>query len=235
MDKKQIIEDYLQGRHPMEQHSWELPSAQELERDEALFESLVPQKKAPKRIRLWPLAVAACVAGFVAIFLAPPREANVEPEKQPVVAEQKEKQEETIASSQEPRVESQQPIASSQEPRVESQQPIASSQEPRVEKQQTTVKAEQLTASSQQPRVESQRPTANSQQPKLKSQQPIEEPMLAEAEINSSHLGEVGRGAHPEMEDPLLAVAAQIQDIRSRGERLGREIAQLTDNKIKYQ
>ena len=221
MDKKQIIEDYLQGRHPMEQHSWELPSAQELERDEALFESLVPQKKAPKRIRLWPLAVAACVAGFVAIFLAPPREANVEPEKQPVVAEQKEKQEETIASS--------------QEPRVESQQPIASSQEPRVEKQQTTVKAEQLTASSQQPRVESQRPTANSQQPKLKSQQPIEEPMLAEAEINSSHLGEVGRGAHPEMEDPLLAVAAQIQDIRSRGERLGREIAQLTDNKIKYQ
>ena len=221
MDKKQIIEDYLQGRHPMEQHSWELPSAQELERDEALFESLVPQKKAPKRIRLWPLAVAACVAGFVAIFLAPPREANVEPEKQPVVAEQKEKQEETIASS--------------QEPRVESQQPIASSQEPRVEKQQTTVKAEQLTASSQQPRVESQRPTANSQQPKLKSQQPIEEPMLAEAEINSSHLGEIERGALPEMEDPLLAVAAQIQDIRSRGERLGREIAQLTDNKIKYQ
>ena len=221
MDKKQIIEDYLQGRHPMEQHSWELPSAQELERDEALFESLVPQKKALKRIRLWPLAVAACVAGFVAIFLAPPRKANVEPEKQPVVAEQKEKQEETIASS--------------QEPRVESQQPIASSQEPRVEKQQTTVKAEQLTASSQQPRVESQRPTANSQQPKLKSQQPIEEPMLAEAEINASHLGEVGRGAHPEMEDPLLAVAAQIQDIRSRGERLGREIAQLTDNQIKYQ
>ncbi|MBO7099200.1 MAG: hypothetical protein J6W21_04975 [Bacteroidaceae bacterium] len=221
MDKKQIIEDYLQGRHPMEQHSWELPSAQELERDEALFESLVPQKKAPKRIRLWPLAVAACVAGFVAIFLAPPREANVEPEKQPVVAEQKEKQEETIASS--------------QEPRVESQQPIASSQEPRVEKQQTTVKAEQLTASSQQPRVESQRPTANSQQPKLKSQQPIEESMLAEAEINSSHLGEVGRGALPEMEDPFLAIAQQIQDIRSRGEQVRQEVAQLIDKQYNLQ
>ena len=221
MDKKQIIEDYLQGRHPMEQLSWELPSAQELERDEALFESLVPQKKAPKRIRLWPLAVAACVAGFVAIFLAPPREANVEPEKQPVVAEQKEKQEETIASS--------------QEPRVESQQPIASSQEPRVEKQQTTVKAEQLTASSQQPRVESQRPTANSQQPKLKSQQPIEEPMLAEAEINSSHLGEVGRGALPEMKDPFLAIAQQMQDIRSRGEQVRQEVAQLIDSKDNLQ
>ena len=221
MDKKQIIEDYLQGRHPMEQHSWELPSAQELERDEALFESLVPQKKAPKRIRLWPLAVAACVAGFVAIFLAPPREANVEPEKQPVVAEQKEKQEETIASS--------------QEPRVESQQPIASSQEPRVEKQQTTVKAEQLTASSQQPRVESQRPTANSQQPKLKSQQPIEEPMLAEAEINSSHLGEVGRGALPEMKDPFLAIAQQIQDIRSLGEQVCQKVDQLMDNQVNLQ
>jgi hypothetical protein len=207
MDKKQIIEDYLQGRHPMEQHSWELPSAQELERDEALFESLVPQKKAPKRIRLWPLAVAACVAGFVAIFLAPPREANVEPEKQPVVAEQKEKQEKTIASS----------------------------QEPRVEKQQTTVKAEQLTASSQQPRVESQRPTANSQQPKLKSQQPIEEPMLAEAEINSSHLGEVGRGAHPEMKDPFLTIAQQMQDIRSRGEQVRQEVAQLIDSKDNLQ
>ena len=221
MDKKQIIEDYLQGRHPMEQHSWELPSAQELERDEALFESLVPQKKALKRIRLWPLAVAACVAGFVAIFLAPPREANVEPEKQPVVAEQKEKQEEIIASS--------------QEPRVESQQPIASSQEPRVEKQQTTVKAEQLTASSQQPRVESQRPTANSQQPKLKSQQPTEEPMLAEAEINSSHLGEVGRGALPEMKDPFLAIAQQMQDIRSLGEQVCQEVDQLMDNQVNLQ
>ena len=221
MDKKQIIEDYLQGRHPMEQHSWELPSAQELERDEALFESLVPQKKAPKRIRLWPLAVAACVAGFVAIFLAPPREANVEPEKQPVVAEQKEKQEETIASS--------------QEPRVESQQPRASSQKPRVEKQQTTVKAEQLTASSQQPRVESQRPTANRQQPKLKSQQPIEKPMLAEAEINASHLGEVGRGALPEMKDPFLAIAQQMQDIRSRGEQVRQEVAQLIDKQYNLQ
>ena len=169
------------------------------------YDQLMEARKKPRRrLRLWSLAAAACVAGIIAIFLAPPRTS----EEQPPLA-----MEETIASS--------------QEPRVESQQPIASSQEPRVEKQQTTVKAEQLTASSQQPRVESQRPTANSQQPKLKSQQPIAEPMLTEAEIE--------RGAHPEMEDPLLAVAAQIQDIRSRGERLGREIAQLTDNKIKYQ
>ena len=36
-------------------------------------------KPQPRKLRLWPLAVAACVAGFVAIFLLPPKEANVEP------------------------------------------------------------------------------------------------------------------------------------------------------------
>ena len=165
------------------------------------YDRLMEARKKPRRrLRLWPLAAAACVAGIIVIFLAPPR------------------------TSEEP-------------PPLAMEETIASSQEPRVEKQQTTVKAEQLTASSQQPRVESQRPTANSQQPKLKSQKQTvncqlstvnsQEPLLAEAEIE--------RGAHPEMEDPLLAVAAQIQDIRSRGERLGREIAQLTDNQIKYQ
>ena len=148
------------------------------------YDQLMEARKKPRRrLRLWPLAAAACVAGIIAIFLAPPRTS----EEQPPLA-----MEETIASSQEPRVES---------------------QEPRVESQKIT--------------VTSRRPKAKSQRPKAKSQQPIAEPMLTEAEIE--------RGAHPEMEDPLLAVAAQIQDIRSRGERLGREIAQLTDNKIKYQ
>ena len=154
------------------------------------YDRLMEARKKPRRrLRLWPLAAAACVAGIIAIFLAPPRTS----EEQPPLA------------MEEPRVESQEPITESQEPRVESQ-------EPRVESQKIT--------------VTSRRPKAKSQRPKAKSQQPIAEPMLTEAEIE--------RGAHPEMEDPLLAVAAQIQDIRSRGERLGREIAQLTDNKIKY-
>ncbi len=177
------------------------------------YDRLMEARKKPRRrLRLWPLAAAACVAGIIAIFLAPPRTSEEQP---PLALEE--------------------PIASSQEPRVESQQPIASSQEPRVEKQQTTVKAEQLTASSQQPRVESQRPTANSQQPKLKSQQPTEEPMLAEAEINSSHLGEVGRGALPEMKDPFLAIAQQMQDIRSLGEQVCQEVDQLMDNQVNLQ
>ena len=160
--------------------------------------SLSPRPLPKERgLKFWPLAIAACLAGFVVIFLAPPRTS----EEQPPLA-----MEEPIASRQLSTVNSQLSTVNSQEPRVESQEPIASSQEP--------------IANSQRPKAKSQRPTA-------KSQQPIEEPMLAEAEV--------GRGALPEMEDPLLAVAAQIQDIRSRGERLGREIAQLTDNQIKYQ
>ena len=148
------------------------------------YDRLMEARKKPRRrLRLWPLAAAACVAGIIAIFLAPPRTSEEQP-----------------------------PLAM-EEPRVESQEPITESQQPRVESQKIT--------------VTSRRPKAKSQRPKAKSQQPIAEPMLTEAEIE--------RGAHPEMEDPLLAVAAQIQDIRSRGERLGREIAQLTDNKIKYQ
>lgn len=61
------------------------------------FDRLMEARKKPRRrLRFWPLAAAACVAGIIVIFLAPPREANVEPEKQPVVAEQTEKQEETV-------------------------------------------------------------------------------------------------------------------------------------------
>ena len=176
------------------------------------YDRLMEARKKPRRrLRLWPLAAAACVAGIIAIFLAPPRTS----EEQPPLA-----MEETTVSrqlstlnSQLSTVNSQKPRVESQEPRGESQEPIASSQEP--------------IASSQEPIANSQRPKAKSQRPKAKSQQPIAEPMLTEAEIE--------RGALPEKEDPLLAVAAQIQDIRSRGERLGREIAQLTDNKIKYQ
>ena len=139
----------------------------------------------------WVFLAAACVAGFVVIFLAPPKSA----EKQPPLALEK------------PRVESQKPRVESQEPRVESQEPITESQEPRVESQKIT--------------VTSRRPKAKSQRPKAKSQQPIAEPMLTEAEIE--------RGALPEMKDPYLAIMEQVKDIRSRGERVRQEVAQLID------
>lgn len=35
-------------------------------------------KPQPRKLRLWPLAVAACVAGIVAIFLVPPKEMTEE-------------------------------------------------------------------------------------------------------------------------------------------------------------
>ena len=35
-------------------------------------------KPQPRKLRLWPLAVAACVTGIVAIFLAPPKETTEE-------------------------------------------------------------------------------------------------------------------------------------------------------------
>lgn len=64
----------------------------------------------------------------------------------------------------------------------------------------------------------------------------VEEPLLAEAEVNASHLEEVERGAaedvhpiHPEMNDPYLAIMEQMKDIRSRGERVRQEVAQLID------
>ena len=37
-------------------------------------------KPQPRKLRLWPLAVAACVAGIVAIFLVPPKEMTEEPQ-----------------------------------------------------------------------------------------------------------------------------------------------------------
>ena len=98
MNKNRIIEDYLQGKHPIEQESWELPSADELERDEALFDSLMAKKKASssltpcplqgerelKRRRLWPWA-GWIAASIVIAFIFWPNSSEVV--EQPVVAE----------------------------------------------------------------------------------------------------------------------------------------------------
>jgi len=59
--------------------------------NERVMGSLKEQKAVSKRLWLWPLVAAACVAGFVAIYLVPPR--TVDPGQQlaleePVVKEQ---------------------------------------------------------------------------------------------------------------------------------------------------
>ena len=83
----------------------------------------------------WVFLAAACVAGFVVIFLAPPKSA----EKQPPLALEK--------------------------PRVESQEPRVKGQESRVESQESRVESQEPTVNSRRPKAKSQRPKAQKQNP----------------------------------------------------------------------
>lgn len=121
MDTDKFLEQYLLGKAPLHANRLKLPTEEELDEAEAAFDSLTPDLRrewgfAPpcgtratfsgsskdpsrplrgerelKHRSLWPYAVAASVAGFVAIFLVSSRKTNVEPEEQPVVAEVVEK------------------------------------------------------------------------------------------------------------------------------------------------
>lgn len=121
MDTDKFLEQYLLGKAPLHANRLKLPTEEELDEAEAAFDSLTPDLRrewgfAPpcgaratfsgsskdpsrplrgerelKHRRLWPYAVAASAAGFVAIFLVSSRKTNVEPEEQPVVAEVVEK------------------------------------------------------------------------------------------------------------------------------------------------
>ena len=229
MDKKQIIEDYLQGRHPMEQHSWELPSAQELDNAEAEFDKLMEARNKPRRrLRLWPLAAAACVAGIIAIFLAPPRTT----EEQPPLA-----LEETTVNRQQSTDNSQ--LNTPPKGRLGSLElPLNVATAPQREANPHSRRRGRMEGASQKPATNSQLSTPPKGEMEGACQLSTvnsQEPMLAEAEINSSHLGEVRRGALPEMNDPFLAIAEQIQDIRSRGEQVRQEVAQLIDKQYNLQ
>lgn len=72
MDKKLLIDEYLEGKHPIEQEKWELPSESELDRDEALFDALLDEKKNKTpllRGRGWGwVSAAAVLIAAVALF-----------------------------------------------------------------------------------------------------------------------------------------------------------------------
>ena len=72
MDKKLLIDSYLEGKHPIEQQKWELPSDNELDRDEALFDTLMDEKKNGPRFTKSMgkalLAIAAVLIAVVALF-----------------------------------------------------------------------------------------------------------------------------------------------------------------------
>ena len=72
MDKKLLIDSYLEGKHPIEQKKWELPSESELDRDEALFDALLAEKRNGPRFTKSMgkalLAIAAVLIAVVALF-----------------------------------------------------------------------------------------------------------------------------------------------------------------------
>ena len=90
MDKKQFIDEYLNGKRPIEQEKWELPSESELDQNEALFDALLAQnQKVPllaRRFRGGLLAAAAVLIAAVALFAW----WDFKPQGQPQLAETKE-------------------------------------------------------------------------------------------------------------------------------------------------
>ena len=106
MDKKLLIDSYLEGKHPIEQEKWELPSESELDRDEALFDALLAERpsKSPLkgditsplrggRVGSWRGrrrllgSIAAVLIAVVALFTW----WNFKPQDQPQLAEKTEK------------------------------------------------------------------------------------------------------------------------------------------------
>lgn len=72
MDKKLLIDEYLEGKHPIEQKKWELPTDDELDRDEVLFDEILAEKKNKTpllRGRGWGwVSAAAVLIAVVALF-----------------------------------------------------------------------------------------------------------------------------------------------------------------------
>lgn len=68
MDKNYLINEYLQGKHPIEGQSWDLPTASELESDEALYDALLAEKRASKQRKL-PIALLWITPGIAVCIL----------------------------------------------------------------------------------------------------------------------------------------------------------------------
>lgn len=71
MDKKLLIDSYLQGKRPIEHETWSLPSESELDRDEALFDALLAERRKAsllnRKRRGWLLAAAAVVVAVLTL------------------------------------------------------------------------------------------------------------------------------------------------------------------------
>ena len=96
MDKKLLIDSYLEGKHPIGQETWELPSEGELDRDEALYDALLAQNKKASllggRFGGGLLVAAAVLIAAVALFTwrnftSEPQPQLAEKTKEPLVRE----------------------------------------------------------------------------------------------------------------------------------------------------
>ena len=69
MNKKLLIDEYLQGKHPIEHDMWELPTEGELDRDEALYDALLAERNySPLLWRGWGRLCFYAAAVLVAVF-----------------------------------------------------------------------------------------------------------------------------------------------------------------------
>ena len=86
MDKNHFIDEYLKGKHPIEGDFWEMPTAGELERDEALYDALLAERKSSKQSKL-PIALRWLAVGIAAsvLLLLFFRFGQEPVEKQPIV------------------------------------------------------------------------------------------------------------------------------------------------------
>ena len=90
MNKKLLIDEYLQGRHPIGQEKWEQPTESELDRDEALYDAILAEKKNRTPLLRWKgwgwISAAAVLVAVLALFTWK----SFKPESQPQLAEKKE-------------------------------------------------------------------------------------------------------------------------------------------------
>ena len=165
----------------------------------------------------WVFFAAACLAGFVVIFLAPPKSA----EKQPPLALEK------------PRVESQEPIADSQfstplKGRLGSLElPLNVATAPQRGANPHSRRRARMEGASQQPAVV--KPKRTPKRKRVVPQEPQEEPLLAEAETVEEFPTEA---AYQEFLDKMRkpstsSYATQTQEIRERGEQVTQYVAML--------
>ena len=205
MDKKLLIDEYLQGKHPIEGKKWELPTADELDRDEALFDALIAEKKQASRftrtIGRTLLAIAAVLIAVVALFTWK----NFKSESQPQLAE---KTEEITPQENTPKVIEKDNVVKSPTTHV-----MLANDTREVEQQHTR--------------------RLKTSHAKKKSHKAIkvEEPMITEAEpLPEESETEMQEEYLPTEPDPFLLAAAEAQDIRARGERLYQEVVQMINN-----